>query len=493
MSHIDLRHITKRFGSFTAIENVDFGAEKGRIHALVGENGAGKTTLMRVLFGALQPDEGEVHIGGEAVRLQSSSDAIARGIGMVNQHDSVIPALPAWRNLILGAEDGPWLNQAAVIERAEALAKPLGFEFDWTAPAATMSPGATQKLEILKLLWRNAETMILDEPTAMLSPVDAEGLYRTLRQLADGGKSIIVVTHRLPEVLEGCDEVTVLRGGKLIESRPVAGLTAPQLAEAIVGRSVEAPELTPPNLGEECLVVENLTLGHSLRDVSFTLRAGELVGLAGVDGNGQRELIRSIMGVLRPDRGTIRLQGQNVTKASTQARLGAGLRLIAEDRYQEAMIASWPLVENAALGQHLRPPFARNGRRDLAATRVAAQAMAERFRTKFVSLDQPIGGLSGGNQQRFIAGRALADGGGVVLAFQPARGLDLAGIDDVYGALRAHTRAGGCALVVSFDLDELLAHCDRIITISHGELRVPAPEQARDREAIGRMMLGEEA
>jgi len=492
---VSLKGITQRFGNVVALDGVDFEAREGRIHALVGENGAGKTTLMRVLYGAFQPTSGEVALDGKPVHLANSADAIGHGVGMVSQHYSIISALSTLDNLMLGAEPSFALDRGAAAERASELAKRMGFAFDWQASAAGLSPAAAQKLEILKLLWRESRIMILDEPTAMLSPVDADALYGSLRRLADEGATIIVVTHRLPEVLEFSDDVTVLRGGKLITSRPVEGLTAGELAELIVGRPVHIPEPPPVSPGSTVLDVNELTVRgdrgeHALKHVSFRLAAGELVGLAGVDGNGQKELFQTLMGLRPALAGRVILHGADVTTQSPARRIAAGVRLIPEDRHHEGVIEEWSLVDNAALGLQRTDALNRRGALDRSRLRGMAAEIAEKFRTKHGSLDHAMASLSGGNQQRFVAARALWGGASLTLAFQPARGLDLAGIADVYAALRDTARAGGSTLVVSYDLDELLTFCDRVIVLCHGQLAEPAPDAQRDRAVIGQLMVG---
>ncbi len=478
--------IAKRFGEFTALDHVDLRAEPGEIHAVVGENGAGKTTLMRILQGAISADEGRVEFPG----------AIGRPtVGMVSQHYSVIPELSCLENLVIAAPPGVWIDYSSARRRADELAKRMNFEFQWHRPAAELSPAGMQKLEILKLLWQQAEVMILDEPTAMLSPQDSDLVFQSLRQLAHEGKTILLVTHRLPEVFGYCAKVTVLRGGKLIVSKSVADSNARELAELIVGHSVAETTIDPVATGSTLLETRALDVigdkgALSVKGATFALRSGELVGLAGVDGNGQRELFHALMGISHAAGGELLLDGEPGTQRSTRLRLAWGLRLIAEDRHEEAVVEEWSLVENAALGFQTMAPLASSGNLDRNAARGAAERIAARFSTKSSGLDAEIGSLSGGNQQRFVAGKAFEHGSKVILAFQPARGLDLDATAAVYAALRAHCRAGGSALVVSFDLDELLAQCDRILVINQGVIASPPDDKSRDRQEIGRLMVG---
>lgn len=507
--------VSKRFGAVQALDAVDLHVETGTIHAVVGENGAGKTTLMRALYGAMSPDAGQIEVEGRPVSFNRSAEAIAAGIGMVSQHYGIIPDLTCLQNLILGAEGSAVINLRAAQSRAETLAKKMGFVFDWNSDAATLSPAGAQKLEILKLLWRNARIMILDEPTAMLSPADGEALFGSLEQLVEEGATVILVTHRLPEVMQHCRRVTVLRAGKRVAESEVSENTSAELARLIVGGDVVQPATRDYEIGDRrVLAVENLTVKgargeDALKGVSFGLREGELVGIAGVDGSGQRELFYALSGISRPESGRVELAGggtpgdqpaasdksfrSNRTYpggASTAERLQQGVRLIPEDRHAEGVVEEWSLEENSALGLQRMAPFARGRTVDSQGRRREAAAIAERFSTKHGGLSQPMSSLSGGNQQRFVAARALELDPKLILAFQPARGLDLNATEHVYQGLRDACKNGAAALVVSFDLDELLAHCDRILVLNRGVMSEAPEGQEMDREAVGRLMVG---
>ncbi|MFN8220556.1 MAG: ABC transporter ATP-binding protein [Fimbriimonadales bacterium] len=493
---VSMRRVTKRFGEFTALDGVDLNVRPQTIHAIVGENGAGKTTLMRVLYGAIRPEAGEVLLDGAAVQFRNSAEAIASGIGMVSQHYAIIGELSCLDNLILGAEPGAVIAPEAAKARATELADRMGFTFDWDAEASTLSPGGAQKLEILKLLWRNARIMILDEPTAMLSPADADALFESLARLAREGATILLVTHRLPEVLEHSAHVTVLRGGKLVADRPVEGVSAADLAEMIVGHALRPPpERTPPGEAPDVLAVDGVTVqgargDDAVKAASLRVRQGEIVGIAGVDGSGQRELVHAICGISPTKSGRIALGGADVTGASTRDRLDAGLRLIAEDRHEEAVVEDWSLVENGCLGYQRRPEVQKGGWIQPEPLKQMAQDFADRFHTKRESLSAAMASLSGGNQQRFVAARAMAFAPRVIVAFQPARGLDIDATRNVYDGLRAACAEGAGALVVSFDLDELLENCDRVVAMNGGVLYEPKPGEERDRAAIGCLMVG---
>lgn len=488
--------VTKRFGAVTALDRVDLEVASGAIHAVVGENGAGKTTLMRVLYGAIQADEGALEVEGKSAKFGSSREAIQAGVGMVSQHYGIIPALTCLQNLILGAEGGPILNTSAAAARAESLANRMGFKFDWSRDASTLSPAGAQKLEILKLLWREAKVMILDEPTAMLSPADAGALFESLDKLAADGSTIILVTHRLPEVLDHCNRVTVLRGGKRIDEKAVADTNGPELAQLIVGGALDRPSVHVPSTGGSAalevsdLSVQGVRGDLALKSVGITVRAGEILGIAGVDGSGQRELFQAIAGLAKPVSGSIKLGGVDIDGLSPAARIERGVRVIAEDRHEEGVVEEWSLDENAALGLQRLSPFANGGMVDGDARHSMAKKIAERFNTKHGGLDLPMASLSGGNQQRFVAARALCLDPKLLLAFQPARGLDLKGTQQVYDGIRAACDHGAAAIVVSFDLDELLEQCDRLVAMNNGKLLEPSKAQEKDRDAIGRLMVG---
>jgi simple sugar transport system ATP-binding protein len=396
---------------------------------------------------------------------------------------------------MLGAEPEAWIKQAECISRADELATKMGFSFDWTAKAETLSPSGAQKLEILKLLWRDAEIMILDEPTAMLSPADSDALFGSLRQLADQGAAIIVVTHRLPEVLDYCDHVTVLRGGKLMADKPVSETNAEELAELIIGHGVDAPVLDEFEPGEILLKVDSLTVkgergDEAVQGADLTLRSGEVVGLAGVDGSGQRELFQAILGLLNPVSGSILLCGADAERVSPSKRIEQGLRLIAEDRHAEGVVDDWSLEANASLGLQRLEPLRSGPWIDRKERADFAQQSTDLFAAKHQGIDKPMSSLSGGNQQRFVAARALLLRPKVILAFQPTRGLDIDGAAQVFSQLRKTCRdENAAALVVSFDLDELIEHTDRIVAMSSGRIQSPPPGEEKSRKIIGELMV----
>lgn len=491
--------ITQRFGPVVALDSVELTVQEGTIHAVVGENGAGKTTLMRILYGAQKPTAGKLEVGGKQVSFPNSKAAIEAGIGMVSQHYGIIAELSCLQNLILGAEGGAILRGKAAMVRAEELAARMGFEFDWNALASTLSPAKTQKLEILKLLWRNAKIMILDEPTAMLSPADSDALFESMEKLADDGATVLLVTHRLPEVLDYCSWVTVLRGGKQVADMPVRKTSAKELARLIVGSDLH-PRVSGARQtsGDFAIKIQDVVYGASsadsseakLKSVNITVRTGEIVGVAGVDGSGQRELFQVITGIVHPKSGTVQFGTEDVTVSTTASRIEKGLRIIPEDRHAEGVVECWNLEENSSLGLQRLEPFGTKGRINVGARRRWAGHVAEKFKTRHGGLRNPMSSLSGGNQQRFVAARALEKDPKILLAFQPARGLDLGGTADVYSAIRDRVDAGAAAIVVSFDLDELLEYCDRIVVMNGGVTYEPKAEAAKDRIQIGQLMVG---
>lgn len=492
---VELTNVSKAFGAVKALDSVSLQVRSGSMHALVGENGAGKTTLMRILYGALVGDSGTLSIDGRESKFASVREANEAGIGMVSQHYAIIPELTCLQNLMLGAEGSAVLSLSKARARAQSLAEKMDFRFDWDATADTLSPASAQKLEILKLLWRDARIMILDEPTAMLSPADSSALFESLQQLREQGATIILVTHRLPEVIDFCESVTVLRGGRWIATYPVNETNPAMLAELIVGEKLQdAPPLEPVPPGEARLEFKDLmVVGDkkqlSVNNAQMRVEAGEIVGIAGVDGSGQRELVHAILGTRKIEAGEFRVLGLD-SKSTTRARLASGLRLVAEDRLNEAVLEGWSLVENGALGLQSQAPMADGIWIDRLGKEKAVKSMAERFQTKHGGIHHPISSLSGGNQQRFVAGRALYGSPNLIVAFQPARGLDLKGTADVYSGIRQACRGGAGALIVSFDLDELLEYCDRIVVMFNGQVTSPRGDRARDRETIGRLMVG---
>lgn len=537
---IEMRQVTKRFGALVACDAVDLQVAAGALHAIMGENGAGKTTLMRMLYGYYAPDGGEIYLRGKRVQFRSPADAIAHHIGMVSQHYSIIPELSALDNLILGAEPtrvAGWLDRAAARARAEQLADALEFQPDWSRPAADLSVAARQKLEILKLLWRDAEILILDEPTAMLSPRDVDTLFEVLMRLKAQGRTILLVTHKLNEALRYADTVTVLRGGRKIADAPTVQVDAQTLTRWIIGEDANAPidtEATPspraetepappqpsPLAGRETLLLRDLYVasdrggwevqstvapkpsgmrltyvasersGWGVQGMSLTVRAGEIVGIAGVDGSGQAELMEALAGLRPVARGEILLQGEPMHRWSTARRIQAGVRYLFDDRFRRMMAPQWSVLENAILGAQRDPDLQTLGWFKPRAVRQRAEQLVQRFQVKIPSLRAPMVQLSGGNQQRLVIARALHGSPRLLIAYAPTRGLDIRGAQATYEAIRAACQQGMAALVIAFDLDELMEHCDRIAVLFKGTIVQAFAREAFSREAIGAAMVG---
>ena len=512
---IAMRGVTKRFGALVACDAVDLQVAAGTLHAIMGENGAGKTTLMRLLYGYYAPDAGEIYLRGRRVQFRSPADAIAHHIGMVSQHYSIIPELSALDNLILGAEPtrfGGWLDRRAAQAKAEQLAETLQFQPDWNRPAAELSVAARQKLEILKLLWRDAEILILDEPTAMLSPRDVDALFETLLRLKAQGRTILLVTHKLNEAMRYADFVTVLRGGRKVADAPIAEVDAPTLTRWIVGeespltpltkrgegRSLHSP-LTKGGEGwgegESTLAIRDLFVasdrgGWGVQGLNLTVQAGEIVGIAGVDGSGQLELMEALAGLRPIARGEILLAGQPMHRWSTARRIQAGVRFLFDDRFRRMMAPQWSVLENAILGAQRDPELQTLGWLKPRAIRQRAEQLIERFQVKVPSLRAPILQLSGGNQQRLVIARALYGRPRLLIAYAPTRGLDIRGAEATYAAIQDACQQGMAALVIAFDLDELMTHCDRIAVLFKGAIVQEFTREAFAREAIGAAMVG---
>ncbi|BCW95583.1 MAG: ABC transporter ATP-binding protein [Fimbriimonadales bacterium] len=536
---IEMRQVTKRFGALVACDAIDLQVAAGALHAIMGENGAGKTTLMRMLYGYYAPDGGEIYLRGKRVQFRSPADAIAHHIGMVSQHYSIIPELSALDNLILGAEPtrvAGWLDRAAARARAEQLADALEFQPDWNRPAADLSVAARQKLEILKLLWRDAEILILDEPTAMLSPRDVDTLFEVLMRLKAQGRTILLVTHKLNEALRYADCVTVLRGGRKIADSPTAAVDAQTLTRWIIGEDANAlidtesafpraevkpaPPQPSPQAGRETLLLRDLYVasdrggwevqstvapkpsgmrltyvasersGWGVQGLSLTVRAGEIVGIAGVDGSGQAELMEALAGLRPVARGEILLQGAPMHRWSTARRIQAGVRYLFDDRFRRMMAPQWSVLENAILGAQRDPDLQTLGWFKPRAVRQRAEQLVQRFQVKIPSLRAPIVQLSGGNQQRLVIARALHGNPRLLIAYAPTRGLDIRGAQATYEAIRAACQQGMAALVIAFDLDELMEHCDRIAVLFKGTIVQEFTREAFSREAIGAAMVG---
>ena len=494
---LELRGITKRFGSLVANNAIDFELKRGEIHALLGENGAGKSTLMNVLYGLHQPDEGEMLVDGETVEIHSPRQAMNLGIGMVHQHFMLVPVMSVAENLVLGAEprNGLLLDYKAAARRTRELSERFGLAVNPDAKVENLSVGTQQRVEILRALFGGAKMLVLDEPTAVLTAQESQDLFRVLRALQEEGTSIVFISHKLNEVLEISDRVTVLRRGEKIDTVVTEGSSERSLARLMVGRDVLLRvEKSEHTVREPLLQVEGVSAEDdrglpAVRDVSFEVRAGEIVGLAGVDANGQSELIEVLTGLRKPTAGTVRLAGRDVTGASAREVKDAGLGHIAEDRHRRGLVLDFSLAENLFLSEYRRPGNSRFGL-------MSPRVMAERARGLLKAYDVRGGdtetraaSLSGGNQQKCVIARELSADPQVLIAAQPTRGLDVGAIEFVHRRLVEERDKGRAILLVSLELEEIRSLSDRVLVIYEGAILAELPPSSSE-EDFGMLMTG---
>ncbi len=495
---LELRGITKQFPGVLANDHIDFDLRQGEVHALLGENGAGKSTLMSILYGLYHPDEGEIVIKGETARISSPGEAIARGIGMVHQHFMLIPVMTVAENIVLATEPrkaGVILDFGAARTRVAEIARAFNFAIDPDARIENISVGQQQRVEILKALYRRADILILDEPTAVLTPQEAQELFGILDTLKREGLSVIFISHKLNEVLQIADRVSVLRRGKLIETLPAAGATEDQLARLMVGRDVLLRvDKAPASPTEPLLQVEDLHVLddrelETVRGVSFQVRAGEIVGIAGVDGNGQTELIEALTGLRPTESGRFRVGDGDLTKASTHKILDAGVGHIPEDRQKRGLVLEFSLAENIALHDFDRPPNSRFGWLKPKVVIARARKLLQEFDVRGGGPQTPARALSGGNQQKVVVAREVSNDPRVLIAAQPTRGLDVGAIEFVHRRLVEERDEGRAVLLVSLELDEILSLSDRILVMYEGEIVAEFGPSVTEDE-LGVAMLG---
>jgi simple sugar transport system ATP-binding protein len=494
---LELQGITKRFPGVVANDRIDFELRKGEVHALLGENGAGKSTLMNILYGLYHPDEGQIRLNGKRILISSPRDAIDHGIGMVHQHFMLIPVMTVAENIVLATEPtkGPFLDLGTAEERVRKLSEQFGLAVRPEARVSSISVGMQQRAEILKALYRGAEILILDEPTAVLTPQEANELFAILRSLLADGKSIIFITHKLHEVLDIADRITVLRQGKKVDTVPGEGATPEGLARLMVGREVVLRvDKTPATPGDPLLVVDDLKVLddrglEAVRGVSFDVKAGEIVGIAGVDGNGQTELIDALTGLRKPAEGRITVGGRDMTTASARECLDTGIGHIPEDRQVRGLVLDFTLAENLALHDFRKEPDSKWGwlypRR---LVQRAAQLLKE-FDVRGGTPQTPAASLSGGNQQKVVVAREVSRDPRVLIAAQPTRGLDVGAIEFVHRRLVAERDEGRAILLVSFELEEILSLSDRILVVYEGRI-VGEYEPSVSEEELGIAMTG---
>ena len=496
---LELRGITKRFPGIVANDSIDFELRRGEVHALLGENGAGKSTLMNVLYGLYRPDEGEIVLKGRPVTFHSPGDAIRAGIGMVHQHFMLIPVMTVAENIVLATEPtrgAVFLDYDAAEKRVAELARQFDFAIDPRAEVEDITVGQQQRVEILKALYRRADVLILDEPTAVLTPQEASELFGILQTLRREGMSIIFITHKLNEVLEIADRITVLRRGKKIDTIVREGATERGLAEMMVGREVllriEKPEAHP---AEPLLAVQDLHVLddrgiEKVRGVSFEARAGEIVGLAGVDGNGQSELVEALSGLRRATGGSATVGGHELIGTSVKEILDFGLGHIPEDRQRRGLVLDFTLAENLALHDYDKEPSSRFGWLFPGRLITKARGLLQRFDVRGGGPETRAAALSGGNQQKVVLAREIGREPSVLLAVQPTRGLDVGAIEFVQRQLVDARDAGKAVFLVSLELEEILALSDRILVIYEGELVGEFAPQVTQEELVIAMTGG---
>ena len=495
---IEMRGVTKRYPGVVANDHIDLDVRPGEIHALLGENGAGKSTLMNILYGLATPDEGEILIDGTPVTIHSPSDAIDRGISMVHQHFMLVPVLSVAENILLGDEpmaNPVFLDRKDAHDRIRKLGAQFGFEVDPDAKVGSLSVGWQQRVEILKALYRSASVLVLDEPTAVLTPQETRDIFAVLRQLTkDLGTSIIFISHKLYEVLEIADRITVIRRGKVVGSRIPSETNEEDLAELMVGRDVQLTvdrgESAP---GEVVLTAETLRVADDrgrevVHGVSFEVRAGEIFGIAGVAGNGQDELVEAIMGLRKKIAGRVTLDGRDVTSASPRDLHGRAVGFVPADRHRYGLILSFPITDNIVLNDYHSAPFARGLVRDDEAIRARTQECITEFDVRTPSITIDAGTLSGGNQQKVVVARELGRDPKLLVLDQPTRGLDVGSIEFIHRETIERRTSGTAVLLISAELDEVLELSDRIGIMYRGEIVAVVDARKADKEEIGLLM-----
>lgn len=497
-SSVSLQGITKRFPAVTANDHIDFDCNPGEIHALLGENGAGKTTLMKILYGMVKPDEGKIYIDGREVQISSPRDALRLGIGMIHQHFMLIPQFSVVENVILGVPPakGPFVDEAAAFDKVCSAAQKYGLVVDPMEKVENLSVSGQQRVEILRLLYRGAKILILDEPTAVLAPKEIRELFSILRGLAQASHSVIFITHKLKEAMEISDRITVLRAGKVVSTRPVAEATARVLAKEMVGRDLREDLLVSGSTGTRpVLQVKGVTAHNDqgsrvLNGIDVEIHAGEIVGVAGVDGNGQTELAQVLTGLRSIDTGHIEVDGKNLSSSSPEEFILSGVAHVPEDRQKDGLVLEFTLEENLILQQHARQPFAACGLINKAQIRKFAQDLINKFDVRPPKPEIKAKMLSGGNQQKLIIARELSREPKLLVASHPTRGLDVGSVEYIQSQLIKERDRGCAILLISHDLDELFQLSDRLAVIYRGKFVALLPAQQATVEEIGLLMTG---
>ncbi|HFI0344673.1 TPA: ABC transporter ATP-binding protein [Streptococcus suis] len=495
---IEMRNITKIFGEFVANDHINLHVRRGEIHALLGENGAGKSTLMNMLAGLLEPTSGEIAINGEVVSIDSPSKAAHLGIGMVHQHFMLVDAFTVAENIILGSETtkGGVIDLKKAIAEIKELSERYGLEVDPTAKVSDISVGAQQRVEILKTLYRGADLLIFDEPTAVLTPAEIAELLKIMKKLIEEGKSIILITHKLDEIRAVADRVTVIRRGKSIETVDVAGATNEDLAEWMVGRSVSfKTEKIASNPKEVILSIKDLVVNENrgipaVKGLNLDVRAGEVVGIAGIDGNGQSELIQAITGLRKVKSGSITIKGEEIVGKTPRKITEMQVSHVPEDRHRDGLVLQMSVAENIALQTYYKEPNSKNGILNYNKINEKARQLMEEFDVRGASELVPSKALSGGNQQKAIIAREIDRNPDLLIVSQPTRGLDVGAIEYIRKRLIAERDKGKAVLVVSFELDEILDVSDRIAVIHDGTIHGIVDPATTNKQELGVLMAG---
>ena len=495
---LEVNGVTKRYPGVVANDNISLTVNAGEVVALLGENGAGKSTLLKAVFGLVKPDSGEIKIGGTPIVFGDTAGVIARGVGMVHQHFQLVPVMTVTENIILGDEPkrGPFINKKAAHDEILALSKRYGLEVDPDAVIEDLPVGMQQRVEILKALRKDVKLLILDEPTAVLTPQEIDELLEVIRNLANSGVGVVLITHKLHEVMAVADRVVVLRGGKLV------GTTSPKesdeagLAQMMVGRSVVLQvNRTEAKRGEVVLEVKNLQVLDDrkllmVKGVDLSLHSGEILGVAGVEGNGQRELVEAICGMRNRESGEVLLKGEPTKNMNPHAVHEAGISHVPEDREKHGLISSYSIADNLILNQFDQAPFAKGWIRDLSAIAKNAVDTVAKFDIRTPSAFNTASSLSGGNKQKVVVARELSEELPVLIAAQPTRGVDVGSIEFIHNQLISARDKGAAVMLVSAELDEILSLSDRIAVMSGGKIVAVIDSKDADRNYIGRLMAG---
>ncbi len=496
---LELRGITKRFPGVLANDSIELELNEGEILALLGENGAGKTTLMNILYGLYTPDEGDILVRGDKVDIQGPHDAIDMGIGMVHQHFMLVPVFTVTENVMLGVEsikNGVFLDRKIASQRIEEISAQFGLEVDPQVMVEDLSVGAQQRVEIIKVLYREAEILIFDEPTAVLTPQEVEDLFKVFHSLVDQGKSLIFITHKLNEVLEIADRIMVLRNGAVAGSTTPEEATRASLANMMVGREVLLEvEKEPPQFGEVVLDVEDLHVRDdrdlvAVDGVSFEVKAGEILGVAGVQGNGQTQLVDALTGLREVESGTIQINGTDTTNFTPREITEAGSAHVPEDRQRDGLVLSFPVADNLVLNTYYQPPFSKGLNLQQDEIEKAAAERVEAFDVRTPSIFVPVSNLSGGNQQKVIVAREFSRPIKLLIASQPTRGLDVGSIEYIHAQLIKKRNDGVAVLLVSPELDEVMSLSDRVAVMFGGKFIATLSGEEVTRERCGLLMAG---